>query len=587
MLEKYLPRFPSFTLAVALSISLVAAFYSIVGLVAIFAAAAIPIIIMGSVLEVAKITTTVWLHRYWDIAGRSQKAYLCTAVVVLACLTSMGIFGFLSKAHLDQGVPTGDVAAKVALLDEKIKTERDNIEASRAALKQMDEQVNQTLGRSTTESGADKSVSIRKAQAKERASLQKDIETSQKKIAALNEERAPIASELRKVEAEVGPIKYIAALIYGDNPDENTLERAVRWVIILIVVVFDPLAITLVLAAIQSKEWEDDGEVEIHGTHAVKAHHDPEPTENTVASPEEFFARGREIARELDAQEEQHRAAEANAIADEAALLDDQDRGDIHWHVAPEEVVHATPELTLAPPSPVELEPEQGELLLVPATVAEIQVEPTEMPTAVDITETTEHQPVTVEEFSTAEVDPRVMLVSPTPEFEIVDTEQSMEDEAWEHMASKAVAAQPQTDIIGEQANASSTNNMLTDLGSHVAYDGKTMSKEVFRDLYPREFAQTANPDHAPTRTAFGTEFPASALPGDAFVRVDSIPNRVFKFNGSKWIEVDRHLSDSYLHDREYIKHLISKIESGEYDPELLSDSEQDEIAEYLRLKAD
>jgi hypothetical protein len=167
----------------------------------------------------------------------------------------MGIFGYLSKAHLDQAVPTGDVAAQVALLDEKIKTERDNIDANKKALQQMDAQVDQMLGRSDTERGAERAVQIRKNQAKERASLQADIAKSQKNIAALNQERAPIASELRKVEAEVGPIKYIAALLYGDNPDQNVLERAVRWVIILIVIIFDPLAVVLLLASQYSFQY--------------------------------------------------------------------------------------------------------------------------------------------------------------------------------------------------------------------------------------------------------------------------------------------------------------------------------------------
>ena len=240
---------------VALSLSGVAAFYSIVGLTAIFAAAVLPIILMGSILEVAKLTVTVWLHEYWSRARWLMKIYLSTAVVVLMIITSMGIFGFLSKAHSDQGMISGDVLAKISIYDEKIKTAKDNIEANRKALKQMDEAVDQVMGRSTDEKGADKAVQIRRSQQKERTRLIAEIETEQKKIAGLNEERAPIAAEVRKVEAEVGPIKYIAALIYGDNPDANLLERAVRWVIILLVIVFDPLAVMMLLAATESRKW--------------------------------------------------------------------------------------------------------------------------------------------------------------------------------------------------------------------------------------------------------------------------------------------------------------------------------------------
>ncbi len=150
-------------------------------------------------------------------------------------LTSMGIFGYLSKAHSDQSLVSGDSIARVAIYDEKIKTAKENIDANRKALKQMDEAVDQVMGRSTTETGADKAVAVRRAQQKERGRLLAEIQAEQKTIITLNEERAPIAAEFRKIEAEVGPIKYIAALVYGDNPDANVLEKAVRLVIILIV----------------------------------------------------------------------------------------------------------------------------------------------------------------------------------------------------------------------------------------------------------------------------------------------------------------------------------------------------------------
>jgi hypothetical protein len=175
-------------------------------------------------------------------------------------LTSMGIFGYLSKAHLDQAVPTGDVASKVAIIDEKIKTEKDNVSAAKRALQQMDVQVDQTIGRSEDSKGVERSVQIRRGQQKERSLLLADIGSAQSRIARLNEERAPIASELRKVEAEVGPIKYIAALIYGDNPDQNVLEKAVRVVIIMIVIVFDPMAVLMLIAVNQTLSRKEEYE---------------------------------------------------------------------------------------------------------------------------------------------------------------------------------------------------------------------------------------------------------------------------------------------------------------------------------------
>jgi hypothetical protein len=232
----------------AISLSCIAAWYSIAGLVAIFSAAVMPIIIMGGILEVSKLVVASWLYRNWKEVPLSFKTYFTIAIIILMMLTSMGIFGFLSKAHLDQAVPSGDISAQVQIFDDKIKTERDNIEAARKALNQMDAQVDQKLSRTTDDKGAERAVQIRRNQAKERKQLQDDISKAQKSIAALQLERAPVASQARKIEAEVGPIKYIAALIYGDNPDTNVLEKAVRWVIIMIVSVFDPLAVLMLVA---------------------------------------------------------------------------------------------------------------------------------------------------------------------------------------------------------------------------------------------------------------------------------------------------------------------------------------------------
>lgn len=238
-----------------LSISTVAIYYSVAGLVSIFSAAVIPIIVMGVVLEVSKLIATMWLKINWTRAPYFIKAYMSAAIVILMIITSMGIFGFLSKAHSDQSLVSGDVQSKIAIYDEKIKTAKENIEANRKQLKQMDEAVDQVMARSQDEKGADKANAIRKSQQRDRSALAKDTEANQKLIASLNDQAAPIRAEVRKVEAEVGPIKYIAAFIYGDNPDANVLEKAVTWVIIIIVAVFDPLAVILLLASQYSFQW--------------------------------------------------------------------------------------------------------------------------------------------------------------------------------------------------------------------------------------------------------------------------------------------------------------------------------------------
>jgi hypothetical protein len=203
---------------------------------------------MGAALEVGKLVTASYVYRQWDKINTLMKTYFITSVVVLSLLTSMGIFGFLSKAHSDQNLVSGDVLAKISIYDEKIRAAKDNIDANRKALKQMDEAVDQVMARSSDEKGAERAVAIRRAQQKERIRIQSDIQAEQKIVAAISEDRAPIAAELRKVEAEVGPIKYIAAFVYGAT-DISILERAVSWMILLIIIVFDPLAILLVIGA--------------------------------------------------------------------------------------------------------------------------------------------------------------------------------------------------------------------------------------------------------------------------------------------------------------------------------------------------
>jgi hypothetical protein len=211
--------------------------------------------IMGVSLEVAKLVCATWIKQYWHQVPRLMKTYMLIAITLLMLITSMGIFGFLSKAHNDQNLVSGDVGAKLAIYDEKIKTARDNIEADRKQLRQMDDAVDQVMARSTSETGADKSVAIRRSQQKDRANIAKDIEANQRIISQLNDEAAPIRAENRKVEAEVGPIKYIAAFIYGVAPDATMLEKAVTWIIITIVIVFDPLAVIMLLAAQMTFGW--------------------------------------------------------------------------------------------------------------------------------------------------------------------------------------------------------------------------------------------------------------------------------------------------------------------------------------------
>jgi len=319
-----------------LSISAVAIYYSVSGLTAIFAAAAIPVIIMGVVLEVGKLVATAWLKQNWKIAPLSFKISLLASIAILMAITSMGIFGFLSKAHIDQGVPSSDVAAKISLFDEQIRVERDNVEAARATLKQYDLGVDQLMSRTSDAKGAERAVNLRRSQQKDRAKLLSDISESQKKISEINAERAPLATQLRQVEAEVGPIKYIAAFFYGSTNPE-ILEKAVTWVIITLIIVFDPLAVILLLAAQTSFQNFRDREEVLPFNPIVpinsQTNHQPEPQQPAVIDEyKEIFRKDpqiQEIAPQPDisleqeqptvdlSEEQQDTGAVANAITQE------------------------------------------------------------------------------------------------------------------------------------------------------------------------------------------------------------------------------------------------------------------------------
>ena len=236
------------TLIVGLAISGVAAWYSIVGLMAIFAAAKIPIAIMGAVLEVGKLLTASWLYQFWEKTNTLLKTYFTIAVVVLMFITSMGIFGFLSKAHMDQTLTVGDNSLLIERIDRKIDREKVKITDAETVVAQLDKTVQVLIDydRIRGESGA---IAVRESQNEERATLSNIIDQAYNKIDTLSVEKLELDKEQLALEAEVGPIKYIAAFIYGDELDKTLLERAVRWIIITIIFVFDPLAVLLIVAA--------------------------------------------------------------------------------------------------------------------------------------------------------------------------------------------------------------------------------------------------------------------------------------------------------------------------------------------------
>lgn len=236
-------------LTTALAISGVAAYYSIIGLAAIFAAATIPVIVMGSILEVGKLVTVSYLHRYWKDTNFLLKSYLIIAVFVLMFITSMGIFGFLSKAHIEQTTVAGDNTLKIERLNSQITREQRTIGDAEKVLFQLDEAINVLIEYDRIR-GDEGAIATRERQKPERQELSQIIGEAEDKISTLQDELIELEKGQLQIEAEVGPIKYIAEFVYGET-DRTILEEAVRWVIIIIVTVFDPLAIALLIA------WND------------------------------------------------------------------------------------------------------------------------------------------------------------------------------------------------------------------------------------------------------------------------------------------------------------------------------------------
>ena len=371
------------TMLTALTISAVAIYYSVAGLMTIFAAAAIPIMVMGGALEIGKLVTAVWLHRYWQQATWWLKTYLTTAVIVLMFITSMGIFGFLSKAHIEQTSAGIDNQARIETLQTEIdrnlgiigraenriralessetgadanvqsqidkeqeridnayvriqpaideqnkiiadvtalfQQELDRIDAELATLQgyidagdirkaqgmvgtatdgaygpktaaaftawqdakraernEWLQKIQQAANSPTVKAARDEIARLRKSAEDQIAQsntlinrlrtqiggtqnaddVQKNIDeqnerikTASNEVDRLTDEKIQLESEYRKLEAEVGPIKYIAEFVYGESADKNMLEEAVRWVIIVIIFVFDPLAVLLLIAS--------------------------------------------------------------------------------------------------------------------------------------------------------------------------------------------------------------------------------------------------------------------------------------------------------------------------------------------------
>jgi hypothetical protein len=241
-------------LTTGVALSVVSAWYSVTGLVAIFAGASLAIIILGGTLEFGKIILASWLYRNWKYIPFLMKTYFTSALLILMLITSMGIFGFLSKAHLDQVAPSGDVVAKIERIDDSISRERARVARAEQQLGQLDKAIDSIIDRNNR---AQTALQLRNQQKKERDTLAAEIKDAQKNIDTLLDERSPLLKATRAIKLEVGPIRYVSELLYGAD-GEKDLEAAIRIMILLLVMVIDPLAVLLIIAASRDLKREVD-----------------------------------------------------------------------------------------------------------------------------------------------------------------------------------------------------------------------------------------------------------------------------------------------------------------------------------------
>jgi len=596
------------TLFIALAISGVAIFYSVAGLATIFAASVIPIVIMGSVLEVGKLITAVWLHRNWQKAVWWLKTYLTVAVIILMFITSMGIFGYLSKSHIEQATTSDDQIAKIQILDENIvrldtkinrwddeitrlssgnigntrvdnliKREQDALDTINIAIDKEKQEyrtqastdinaVNNKLTqyRETTkdevssineqlktcfscsdeqqalkdtkanlaskETKADNDIAsikqqlatdvnavverydsklapinIRIDKLKTQSSsktqdidervgtLETNISTAQVTLSTHREDKSVLESQFRKLEAEVGPVKYIAEFIYDTQADRGMLEEAVRWVIVTIIFVFDPLAVLLLIASQYSFEEH-------------KRNNKPKPPTPTQPTPkpkkrEHNYTElvGKSFNgkyNEADAPDYNDNKELTKAFQEKLALIKDIFKGAQH-----EEDVADT----------------------------KIPVKPKAIK---------KKKKVTTSKKTTKKTSSKVKrgIMKASTKYKVSDKD---------------------VDVITDMIEKTSDD-------SYISYDDKMHRKQAFAIMHP-EFVTDVN-----STVEFGINFPENIPNATLFLRTDFLPVKLFRFNGESWVELHKRLLKESAYSRKYTEHLIEKINEHDYDKILL-----------------
>lgn len=631
------------TLLTALTISGVAIYYSVSGLAAIFSAAVIPIIIMGGVLEVSKLVTAVWLHRFWGIATWWLKTYLSIAVVVLMLITSIGIFGFLSKAHDTASGNATEAIATVNRIDGQIAREENRIQI-------LEDRIN------GLQSGDGFDVSSSIAQQQEiisgaRGAVQADIDYNQTQITAINERldrdlealETSLTADIQVQTDKLVPLDELVAS-YRDEEDSGFINRtdnrgeAER---VLQEQKPERDAIAAEITRLRDSARDRESELRREASVAVR---------EAQGNINDYRAQTQET---VDAA-----TAEINRLREQSNSSQDDDLAQIdEWNITIDNIYNTIDSLRdekFESEQAVRLvESEVGPIRYIAefftgtedadASLLETAVswlimviifvfDPLAVLLLIASQYTFEQRRKENPSLEKSEIDdgPEPLQESvinqeleeavehfarPELDFTLLETRIEQAQKAikdWEDSQKEVLdsieevepePAEPEVEEVetefkeyeGNKEEETPEPEEIETTGVTIEQvispddesdymldpEGRSIHKDALKSLHPELFLQTDNSNAS--STSFGESFPTVAMKGDTFVRVDQMPNRVYKFEGKAWIEIQKEGTDTYLYNEEYINHLVEKIQTGEYDVDLLSDSERQQIEIYLQ----
>ncbi len=558
------------TLLVAICLSSVSAYYSVLGLTTIFSAAVLPITIMGITLEVAKIMGTVWLHKYWDRASLRLKFYLVPAIISLMLLTSLGGFGFLSKAHLDQMVPASNIQDQVSIIDNKINILQTNLNTNKQELQQINASIAQVLDRTKTAGGVLTSIRLAKSQSKNKKELENEIISLQNQISTLQTEKLPLTEKLNKVSADVGPIRYLAQMIYGGKATADVLESSVRIVIMLIVFVFDPLAIVLILAATQSLEWSREHldpiklkDAEIHELNiAIK---------EIMLEKKEMLERTKQVSDFM------------SSFLQNLYLEHDLEKTKLH-----SDFENTINEINTNHSVEKERIIQNG-VTLIDAYTALMQ----------ETKRSQEDELATITSLGLTVYESSLTALKNVNDYylDIIDEinerhEVELGQKDKQHDKEKQVIISRGVEWINAETDA--LNYMFDQELILLSLELKRLETEkdeiINRGMYVVNYLMNdLQKEQKPIseiiknklKVDSGTTFPVAGADYDFFVRTDFLPYKIFAWHDDTWVEVKDHLNQKPLQE-DYLDAIIEKIENNEINPANLDADTISQIAQYL-----